>query len=285
MKKLIALVLAALMLLSAAACAESPSITLVLSDVALTHIEGGRSETTRVPELTVQAAIGMSDLTPSIQATFIFGDADQELGATLQLSGTQLLASVGSISSVFALDLEKLLGDADAAQVAAMAISSTISLGGFSLAAAISALTHEGEDGARVATVDIPTERLVAMADSALEKAGGLDAADRIDFDAIRARLQDLSDTVQMEIRFNPATGDFAVTLSGEDRALRLDAVAKVANGPFTYADVDLSADRVDVTNLTDADIQKLNDEASLLFGRLINMAAAMGLGKYIPEK
>lgn len=284
MKKLLALLLAAL-LLATAACAETASTTLRFSDVALISIDGSNVETTRVPDLSIEGAIGMSGLRPSVELTFIYGDAEQELGAVAQLVGTQLLGSVGSISTVFALDLEKVTGDPGSAGLAAMAVSSAISLGGVSLAGMINAFTQEAADGAREAHVEIPTERFAAAFDRALEKAEGLEAADRVDFTAIREKLDGLGETVTLDIRFVPATGELTVGLSQDARALQLSAVLQLANAPFTYADIDLEAERVDVTDLTDADIALLNDEVSLIAGRMINMAAAMGLSKYFPEK
>lgn len=284
MKRMVALILAAVLLLANVAFAVSNSTTIELSDMSLTITEGKKSSKVRFPNMKAEGAIGMSGQTPSVELTFISGSG-QQIGAIMQMEGTQLLSCLGNISTVFSLDLAKITGDAGSAGLVAAAISSAISFGGLSLMGMIQAFTGEENNGTRVARMDIPTERFVASMNRALEKAEGLEAAERIDLEAIRAQLEALPETVQLEIRFAPSNSTFAVILSHDKSSLKLTGDIAFENAPYTYLDIDKTAERIDVTQLTEADIQAVNDEISLMAGQFLSYADAIGLDKFIPEK
>ncbi len=282
MKRLLVLAMALALLLAAAACAESPSSIIVMDNLELNYIDGADARTIRIPDLRVVAAVGMSGVTPSLELCFSNGEG-QEIDAVLQIVGTELLGSAGGISSVFSYDLGRTPAGEKAVGLITLAISSSASLGGVSLVGLLSTFTEKAEGGARVARTTASTAGLIAAMDNALQKAEGLDAAQSLDFGAIREKLRGLGDTVEIEFSFNPKSGEFSMTFAQEERRLSLSCATAISVEPFIYADIDLTAERVDVLNLSEDDIRGLNDELSMLFGRLLNHAAAAGLSQYLP--
>ncbi len=282
MKRLLALAMALALLLTAAACAESSSSIIVMDNLELDYFDGANTRTIRVPDLQVVAAVGMSGMTPSVQLSFSNG-IGQEIDAVLQLVGTELMASAGGISSVFSYDLGRTPAGEKAVSLITLAISSSASLGGISLVGLLSTFTEEAEGGARVIRTTASIGGLVAALDNALQKAEGLDAAQSMDFGAIREKLHGLGDAVEFEFSFNPKSGKLSLTFAQEGRRLSLSVDTSISVEPFTYADIDLTADRVDVLSLSEDDIRGLNDELSMLFGRLLNHATAAGLSQYLP--
>lgn len=284
MKRALALALALLVLLTLAAGAETESSIIELSGLKLTYDEAGSVSRFDFPNLRVDMAVGLSGQIPSLQLTFA-NDEGQELGAVVQVLGSEVLGSVGSVTSVFSVDLGKVIPDPGTAAMVTMALGSAVSLGNISLEGLILAVTTEGENGARVLRADVPTAAFARAADNALSKAEGFEAAQDLDFGAVREKLHGLKDTLQAEFSYNPGKGTFSVSLAQDDKRLSLSGAARISSAPFAYADIDLEANRIDVMNMTDADIAALNDEMSLMAGRLINQAVAVGLTDLIPAK
>lgn len=284
MKRAAALALALLVLLTFAAGAETDSSIIALNGLKLTYEEAGSARVFDFPNMHVDMAVGLSGQIPSLQLTFS-NDEGQELGAVVQIQGSEVLGSVGSVTSVFSLNLGRIITDPAKAAMVTMALSSAVSLGNVSLVGLLSALTMEGEDGARVLQASVPTAAFAAAADNALQRAEGFEAAQQLDFEAIREKLQGLDDTLLAEFSYHPGTGVFSMSIAQNDKRLSLSGEAQVSTGPFAYADIDLEANRIDVMDMTDADIAALNDEMNLMAGRLINQALATGLTEFIPAK
>ena len=280
MKRIIALVLVLTTLLAAAACAESSVFTL--DEMKLSVVERGKSRNIRFNGMQINMAVGSSSGRPSLQLD-LSNDEGSQLGVVVQLVDNDVLISVGSITGVFYYDMTRMPSGEKVAGLLSMALGSTFSLGTLSLAGLMSMITEEGKNGTRVAEINVKTESFVAAMDDALTKAQGLDAAAEIDFEEMRQSLHDLEDTVTLSFAFRPDNGEFSLGMEQEKLGMELSGVAKLENVDFAFADIDLDAPRIDVTSLTNEDIQVLNDEFTLMAARLINYADAAGLSQYLP--
>ena len=280
MKRIIALVLVLTTLLAAAACAESSVFTL--DEMKLSVVERGKSRNIRFNGMQINMAVGSSSGRPSLQLD-LSNDEGSQLGVVVQLVDNDVLISVGSITGVFYYDMTRMPSGEKVAGLLSMALGSTFSLGTLSLAGLMSMITEEGKNGTRVAEINVKTESFVAAMDNALTKAQGLDAAAEIDFEEMRQSLHDLDETVTLSFAFRPDNGEFSLGMEQEKFGMELSGVAKLENVDFAFADIDLDAPRIDVTSLTNEDIQVLNDEFTLMAARLINYADAAGLSQYLP--
>ncbi len=280
MKRIIALVLVLTTLLAAAACAESSVFTL--DEMKLSVVERGKSRNIRFNGMQINMAVGSSSGRPSLQLD-LSNDEGSQLGVVVQLVDNDVLISVGSITGVFYYDMTRMPSGEKVAGLLSMALGSTFSLGTLSLAGLMSMITEEGKNGTRVAEINVKTESFVAAMDNSLTKAQGLDAAAEIDFEEMRQSLHDLDETVTLSFAFRPDNGEFSLGMEQEKFGMELSGVAKLENVDFAFADIDLDAPRIDVTSLTNEDIQVLNDEFTLMAARLINYADAAGLSQYLP--
>lgn len=278
MKKILALAAALMVLLASAAFAEKPSTVITADNLELSWVVNGDSHTASLSGIQVRLAAGVNDMTPTFQVDF-FSQTGQQLGATAQIVDNQVLLSMGSVSSVFVYDLSRISGGENLTGIIALAIRSTASLGGVPLAGLLTVLTEEGENGARVAGGVVPAAGFRAALENALEKADALDAAEEVDFAGIRRKVSELGDTVRVDFSYDLGSGAFSAIFTQEDWSINLSGVATISNEPFEFAEIDMTADRVDVMNLKDEDIQYLNDELSLMAVRLVSFAGAAGLG------
>ena len=276
MKRVLALAIALLMLLASAACAEAPSTIITVDRLAMQYTADGDVRDVALSGSQLELMMGLSGERPSLQMIFS-SESGQQLGAIIQIIDGKAMLSMGSVSSVFYYDLSRLSDDSRFMDMIRLAVTSAGTLGGTPLIGLLTMMTEEGEGGVRVARGTMQAGGFLAAVDDALGKAEGLDAADQVDFAAMREQIETLGDTVQTEFSYDLQTGAFSARLFQEGWSVALTGFATLRSEPFVYADVDPEDGLVDVMNMSQADIDDLNDELSMMAGRVFNFAAIIG--------
>ena len=281
MKRMLALVLALMALLGLAAHAESKASIIRLDDLSLAYVGGSNARSVQFDGASLTLAVGDSDGDATVQATFDNGEG-QVVDAVAQISGRELLFTMGGITGIYAVDLENFADEGNSGEAIAKGLSEALSLAGAHMDMVLYAITREDADGMRSVEVPLPMPQLISASEGLLTVADGAEARD-MDLNGLRERVENIGDDAMLSLRYDPSTGAIELSAIHDGRGMRLSGVMTLTFEPMTFIDVTAEEEKYDLMNLSPQTLEQLQDELGMIFTKFTDYAGGTGLDEIMP--
>ena len=282
MKKFIAILLAALMLLASAAFAETAN-TVTVSMPAVTLITKDVTKNMTLGDLKAPLAIATVNGVPTVQAKASTG-ASELISGTVQIAGNNLVVGSNAFDGTYAFDLNKVSADGKAASVLTLAVNSIATLGDSFLTSTISAMTEEGPNGIRVKSTTVPSENVTKTLKNILKLVGKFEAASALDLEELEDALDQFSGDAKVDMMYDPQSGKIELQLGLGDKQLTFSAIIGVTTSDVAFQSVD-TASAKDVLSLSKEDRHELKQKLNPALSALLGYAATAGLSSFVPAK
>lgn len=282
MKKMLALVLALAALTGLLARAETNASVIRLTDLAVAYVDGGNARSVRFNGANMKLVMGASDGLTTAQLTFENG-AGQVVDAILQLSGHEILFTMGGLTGVYVLDLDDVAGEGTTGEAIARGINDALALAGSHLDMVLYAVTRDDGSGMRVLEVPLPASQLIAAVEKLLLITEGMQAAEDIDLEGLRDSVERTGDDAVLTLRYNPSTGAIELSAAQNGRGMRLRGRMTLDVEPMSFIEFSPDEERYDVMNLTPEMIAQIQGELGIIFNKFMNFADGTGLDSIMP--
>lgn len=281
MKRILTLALALLLLLTSACAEEAMAGTLKLTGLTLTHVTDKGERKVKFDGISLFFAMGSDGGTPILQATFDNGQG-QVVDAVLQIEGSSMLLSVGGITGVYSLDMNRLTGDEGNGTIVAQAVGGALALGGTHLETLLNTLTHEGEGGIRSIEIPFATRPMIEAMQGMLSFVEGMEAIEGMDLDALRSQLEGMEDEALLRLGWRKSDGAFAIEASQGSEAMRLSGTLELGQESVYFIAIGPEEERYDVMDMDASTLEQLRGELNLVGIKFMHFADGSGLDDII---
>ena len=275
MKRIAALALALMLLVSTFAWAEESATTLLLSELSVSRT-AKKTRTARLGKISVFLALGSPDGTPTLQATFDNGDG-QVFDAVAQLSGSELRLAMGGISGVFTLDLNRVV-PGENGDMLALGIGGAMAMAGANLEAALRAVTRDEGKGNRSVEVNFSTQALADALEGLLALTEGSEAAQGMDADALRRQIDAMQGEATLKFSYNENSGAFKLAIVQGGVTRQLSGVMELNRESMTFIDLSTEEGWYDLLDMDPAVLEQVKGELNLIAIKFMHFADGSGL-------
>lgn len=275
MKRIAALALALMLLVSTFAWAEESASTLLLSELSVSRT-AKKTRTARLGKISVFLALGSPDGAPTLQATFDNGDG-QVFDAVAQLSGSELRLAMGGISGVFTLDLNRVV-PGENGDMLALGIGGAMAMAGANLEAALRAVTRDEGKGNRSAEVNFSTQALADALEGLLALTEGSEAAQGMDADALRRQIDAMQGDATLKFSYNENSGAFKLAIAQGGVTRQLSGVMELNRESMTFIDLSTEEGWYDLLDMDPAVLEQVKGELNLIAIKFMHFADGSGL-------
>lgn len=275
MKRIAALALALMLLVSTFAWAEESASTLLLSELSVSRT-AKKTRTARLGKISVFLALGSPDGAPTLQATFDNGDG-QVFDAVAQLSGSELRLAMGGISGVFTLDLNRVV-PGENGDMLALGIGGAMAMAGANLEAALRAVTRDEGKGNRSAEVNFSTQALADALEGLLALTEGSEAAQGMDADALRRQIDAMQGEATLKFSYNENSGAFKLAIVQGGVTRQLSGVMELNRESMTFIDLSTEEGWYDLLDMDPAVLEQVKGELNLIAIKFMHFADDSGL-------
>ena len=281
MKRILTLALALLLLLASACAEEAMAGTLKLTGLSLTHVTEKGERKVKFDGITLSFAMGSDGGTPMLQATFDNGQG-QVVDAVMQIEGSAMLLSMGGITGVYSLDLNRLTANEGDGTIVAQALGGALTLAGTHLEMLLNTLTHEAENGIRSMEIPFATRPLIDAAEGMLSFAEGMEAIEGLDLQALRSQLEAMGDEALLRLGWRKSDGAFAIEASQGSEAMRLSGTLELGQESVYFIVIGPEEERYDIMDLDASTLEQLRGELNLIGIKFMHFADGSGLENII---
>ena len=275
MKRIAALALALMLLVSTFAWAEESATTLLLSELSVSRT-AKKTRTARLGKISVFLALGSPDGTPTLQATFDNGDG-QVFDAVAQLSGSELRLAMGGISGVFTLDLNRVV-PGENGDMLALGIGGAMAMAVANLEAALRAVTRDEGKGNRSVEVNFSTQALADALEGLLALTEGSEAAQGMDADALRRQIDAMQGEATLKFSYNENSGAFKLAIVQGGVTRQLSGVMELNRESMTFIDLSTEEGWYDLLDMDPAVLEQVKGELNLIAIKFMHFADGSGL-------
>ena len=277
---LMALALAASML---AALAEDNAGIIRISNLKLSYVSDTHTSSADFQHATLLIALGTSEGAPTLQMMFDSGEG-QAVDAVMQLVDEQVLFSMGGLSATYAVSLDRFGADLSTGENMGQGVSQALAIAAPHLDALLYAITNEGEDGMRSLEAPVHIPQLLQVVQAMLTLADGVESAEDMGLEDLRARVGSLEGEARLGFRYTPETGAFDLAAVQDGKGMRLSGTFAISYEPMTFLDITTEDVEIcDLMNLTDAQRENLQGELGMLFPKLREFAGGAGMDGFAP--
>lgn len=275
MKRIVALALALLLLVSTFAWAEETASTLLLSELSVSRT-AKKTRTVRLGKITVFLALGSPDGAPTLQATFDNGDG-QVFDAVAQLSGSELRLAMGGITGVFTLDLDRIAPDGNG-DMLALGLSGGLAMAGANLEGMLRAVTRDEGKGNRSAEFTFSTQALADALEGLLTLTEGSEAAQDMDEAALRKQIEAMQGEATLKFSYNEKSGAFKLAIAQGGVTRQLAGVMALNREPMIFIDLSAEEGWYDLMDMDPDVLEQVKGELNLIGIKFMHFADGSGL-------
>ena len=282
MKKLLALALVLMALLALTAHAEPKASIVRLNDLSISYVGQSGARRARFGDACLTLALGESDGAPTLQASFENGEG-QAVDGIVQLSGQEILISVGGISGIYSIDLSTFATEGNRFEDISAGLKNALSLAGSHLDVVLYAITREDDGDMRSVEAPLPVPQRISAVEAMLSFANDMEATQDVDMNELLARVEAIGDNAVLNFRYAPATSAFELAAIQDGCGVQLSGTMALSFEPMTFSDFNTEEEKYDLMNLTPEAQEQLRGDLNMVLAKLLNYADGTGLNAFLP--
>ena len=265
MKRVLALIMALAMLLGpSSALADSSGTEMIVDKLRFWRVEGkDKTEEAKLHDTNLIVSMGGTEGIPTLQVTLDYGDG-QQMDSVVQLVDTRLYLCLGGVSGTYYVDLDKVLGEAEA-KLFSTAFGTAMMMLGTNPELVLHMLIPPNEAGKRIKIYKIPASQYRPALKKVIKVLKASGAVPKATLKALNAFRKLNKKYFKIKLEYRSAIDRYLIKVTRDGVGYQMRFRLAMTTGEMGFINISADELQYDLTDLSDEVKAELTAELEYL--------------------